>query len=97
MAAWPPAARSGSATRSGSGSETAKVAEKEGKAERMVLVTVRHEVFSPAGLAVEEEQDIVGVALPEAHRLWVPVAAPADPAWSEPVAVDPVLLSPPPH
>ena len=69
-----------------------KVVEKEGKAGRMVFVTVRHEVWSPRGLAVEEEQDIVYVAMPTRFVPPDPVPAPADPAWSVPVAVDPVLL-----
>ncbi len=73
-------------------SEILKVAEKEGKAGRMVFVTVRHAVESPRGLAVAEEQDIVYVAMPEVFTPPAPVAAPADPAWAEPVAVDPVLL-----
>ena len=38
-----------------------KVAEKEGKAGRMVFVTVQHAVSSPRGVAVAEEQDIVYV------------------------------------
>ena len=73
-------------------SEIVKIVEKEGKAGRMVFVTVRHEVSSARGLAVEEEQDIVYVAMPKSFTPPAPVPAPADPGWSEPVAVDPVLL-----
>ena len=70
-----------------------KVAEKEGRAGRMVFVTVRHETSGEAGgLAVEEEQDIVYVAMPERFVPPEPVAPPPDPAWSEEVAVDTVLL-----
>ena len=57
-------------------SEIATVAEKEGRAGRMVFVTVRHEICSERGLAVEEEQDIVYVAMPET---WAP-PAPMPPA-----------------
>ena len=74
-------------------SEILKVAEKVGKAGRMVFVTVRHEVGSErGGLAVEEEQDLVYVAMPEVFTPPAPVPAPPDPAWSEPAPVDPVLL-----
>jgi 3-methylfumaryl-CoA hydratase len=73
-------------------SEIVKIVEKEGKAGRMVFVTVRHEASSARGLAVEEEQDIVYVAMPKSFTPPAPVPAPADPGWSEPVAVDPVLL-----
>ena len=69
-----------------------KVAEKEGKAGRMVFVTVQHAVSSPRGPAIAEEQDIVYVAMPERFVPPDPVPGPADPAWSEPVAVDTVLL-----
>jgi 3-methylfumaryl-CoA hydratase len=73
-------------------SEILKVAEKEGRAGRMVFVTVRHETRGPRGLAVAEEQDIVYVAMPESWAPPPPVPAPADAAWSERVAVDTVLL-----
>ena len=68
------------------------MAEKEGRAGRMVFVTVRHETSGPRGLAVAEEQDIVYVAMPESWAPPPPVPAPADAAWSERVAVDTVLL-----
>jgi 3-methylfumaryl-CoA hydratase len=73
-------------------SEILKVAEKEGKAGRMVFVTVRHEVSSERGLAIEEEQDIVYVAMPEKWVSPPPVPAPAEVGWSEEVAVNTVLL-----
>ena len=69
-----------------------KVSEKAGRAGPIVFVTVRHETSSDRGLAIAEEQDIVYVAMP---RAWAPperVPAPAEPAWSERVAVDTVLL-----
>ena len=73
-------------------SEILKVGEKEGRAGRMVFVTVRHETSSERGLAIAEEQDIVYVAMPKAWVAPEPVAPPADPAWSESVPVDTVLL-----
>lgn len=73
-------------------SEILKIAEKEGKTGRMVFVTLRHEIRSGRGLAVEEEQDIVYLPMPKSFSPPPPTAAPADPAWSEPVAIDPVLL-----
>ena len=73
-------------------SEILKVSEKEGRAGRMVFVTVRHETSSPRGLAIEEEQDIVYVAMPDAWVPPPPVPPPADAAWAEEVPVDTVLL-----
>ena len=67
------------------------VAEKTGGAGSMVFVTVAHEVRADGRLAMREEQDIVYVRIPERFS---PPPATALPAcdWSEPVAVDPVLL-----
>ena len=73
-------------------SEILKVAEKDGRAGRMVFVTVRHATSSERGLAVEEEQDIVYVAMPERWEAPAPVPPPAGARWREVVAVDPVLL-----
>ncbi|MBB4287194.1 FAS1-like dehydratase domain-containing protein [Roseospira goensis] len=73
-------------------SEILDVQEKSGKAGDMVFVTVRHLISTPRGLAVEEEQDIVYIAMPTAFRPPPPVEAPADPAWRDPMTVDPVLL-----
>ena len=73
-------------------SEIVKVAEKDGRAGRMVFVTVRHATSCERGLAVEEEQDIVYVAMPERWEAPAPVPPPAEVPWREAVAVDPVLL-----
>lgn len=73
-------------------SEVVAVVEKEGRVGRMVLVTVRHELSSPRGLAVEEEQDLVYIARPERWAPPPPVPMPEDVAWSEQAAVDTVLL-----
>ncbi len=72
-------------------SEITKVSEKTGTTGRMVFVTVRHEVLGAEGLAVEEEQDIVFIAMPERFSPPPPVEAPvAD--WREDVTVDEVRL-----
>ena len=73
-------------------SEILKVSEKEGRAGRMVFVTVRHETGSERGLAIEEEQDIVYVAMPKAWVAPEPVPPPTDAPWRETVTVDTVLL-----
>ena len=72
-------------------SEITKVSEKTGSTGRMVFVTVRHDVQGAAGLAIEEEQDIVFIAMPDRFTPPPPVAAPA-PDWREDVAVDEVRL-----
>ncbi|ESW62138.1 MAG: acyl dehydratase [Rhodobacter sp. CACIA14H1] len=72
-------------------SEIVKVSEKTGTTGRMVFVTFAHRVEGSEGLAVEEEQDIVYIAMPDRFTPPPPVAAPvAD--WAEPVAVDEVRL-----
>lgn len=43
------------------------VVEKDGKAGRMVFVTVDHAIYGERGLAVEERQDIVYLAIPESY------------------------------
>jgi 3-methylfumaryl-CoA hydratase len=73
-------------------SEILKVSEKSGSTGRMVFVTVGHRLSTPRGLAVEEEQDIVYVAMPERFVPPPPVAAPATFDWTEPVAMDTVRL-----
>lgn len=73
-------------------SQIMSVTPKQGRAGPIVLVTVRHTVTSPQGLAVEEEQDLVYVAMPTTFT-----PPPADPLpdgleWREVRHVDPVLL-----
>lgn len=76
----------------GKTSEILKVSEKEGKAGRMVFVTVRHSIHSVRGVAVEEEQDIVYLPMPKAFVPAAPNPIPDDLQWKEGYAVDPVLL-----
>lgn len=72
--------------------EILKIAEKSGKTGSMVFVTVKHEVKSVRGVAVEEEQDIVYLPKPTAFNPPPPTALPADLQWREAYPVDPVLL-----
>ncbi|MBI1250599.1 MAG: acyl-CoA dehydrogenase [Alphaproteobacteria bacterium] len=68
-----------------------KISEKEGKSGVMTFVTVRHSVSAQGNLAMEEEQDIVYIDIPE--RFTPPPASPLlDCAWGEEIAIDPVLL-----
>lgn len=72
-------------------STIAKVTEKVGGAGTMVFVTVRHAVTREGALLTDEEQDLVFLPIPE--RFSPPPPTPLPPCdWSEPVAVDPVLL-----
>ena len=74
-------------------STIASVTPKQGRAGRLVLVTVRHEISGPQGLAILDEHDIVyreAAGRPAPDRAGDP--APADPAVSEAMTVDPVLL-----
>jgi len=73
-------------------SEILAITEKEGGSGRLVFVTVAHRIFGPEGLAIEEEHDIVYIAIPERFAPPPPKAAPEAPTWAEPVPVDPVLL-----
>jgi 3-methylfumaryl-CoA hydratase len=73
-------------------SEIRKVSEKAGKAGPMIFITVRHLVSTERGLAVEEEQDLVFIAMPDAYAPPPPELAPADAAWSEAARVDEVTL-----
>ncbi len=73
-------------------SEIIGIKEKIGGAGRMVFVTVRHTLSGEKGVSIEEEHDIVYVAIPERFTPPPLVAAPPDPVWQEAVAVDPVLL-----
>lgn len=73
-------------------SEIVSVASKQGRTGPMVLVTVRHTVTSPHGVAVEEEQDLVYLAKPTTVSAPPPDPAPADVAWTDEQPVDPVLL-----
>lgn len=72
-------------------SEIAAISRKSGRSGDLAFVTVRHRVLAQGRLAIEEEQDIVYMAIPE--RFSPPPPTPVPPCdWSEAAAVDPVLL-----
>jgi len=68
---------------------------KTGRTGPFTLVTVRHEISGPSGLALTEEQDIVYRAAVEAGTVAAQKeAAPVTdtPTWSMPIELDPVLV-----
>jgi len=73
-------------------SEILKISEKDGAAGPMVFVTVGHRLATDEGLAIEEEQDIVYIRMPEAFRPPKPIPSPRGAAWTEEVDCGPVRL-----
>lgn len=74
-------------------STIARVEPKEGRSGALVFVTVRHEISDAAGLAIDEEHDIVYRDNPRPDALPVePLSAPTDESFSRTIAPDPVLL-----
>jgi 3-methylfumaryl-CoA hydratase len=73
-------------------SEILRVAEKAGAAGRMVFVTVGHRLSTARGPAIEEEQDIVYVAMPERFLPAPEVPLTGRPDWEEAVAIDTARL-----
>ncbi|WP_425405557.1 FAS1-like dehydratase domain-containing protein [Hwanghaeella sp.] len=74
-------------------SEILSIQAKEGRAGRLVFVTIRHRLQATGTLCVEEEQDIVyREADTGKGPRPTPPAAPAEAVWSEEVVPDPVLL-----
>jgi 3-methylfumaryl-CoA hydratase len=73
-------------------SEIVSVAPKESGSGPMALVTIRHEVAGEAGPAIEEEQTVVYLAIPNTFRAPKKVPAPERPAFDLPVAVTTPLL-----
>jgi len=72
--------------------EIRDIEEKTGQAGALVFVTLLHRISTPRGLAIEEEQDLVYVDIPDRFVPPPGQAAPTDPAWNEPWPVGPVLL-----
>lgn len=74
-------------------SEIVSILAKEGRAGRLVFVTIRHRVSSGGVLCIEEEQDIVYREADTGQGPKpTPPAAPDGAVWSEEVTPDPVLL-----
>jgi 3-methylfumaryl-CoA hydratase len=74
-------------------SEILKVESKAGRSGALVFVTVRHRLSGAAGLALEEEHDIVYRPLPEPGAAApAPPPAPTDGVWRREIRPDPVLL-----
>ncbi len=72
-------------------SEILKVSEKSGASGRMVFVTVSHVTTGAEG-CVDEQQDIVYVAIPDHYTPPPPQPAPENPDWSHPFMADPARL-----
>ena len=73
-------------------SEIVKISEKEGRAGKLVFVTVKHLIQSARGVAVEEEQNIVYLHMPKSFVEPNPNPVPDDLDWKEEYSIDPVLL-----
>ena len=74
-------------------SEILKVEPKQGRSGDLVFVVVRHQISGAAGLAIEEEHDIVYRAAPAPGApAQKPQAAPTSQEWTETIKPDPVLL-----
>jgi len=74
-------------------SRITRISSKQGQSGELVFVTVQHEIRNAAGVAIEEEHDIV---YREAPRPGAPIPppqpAPAGGAFSRSIVPDPVLL-----
>ena len=69
------------------------VAPKQGRTGQMVFVTVKTEIYSPRGLAITEEQDIVYREEPDPNAPPPPPQkAPGTAVWSRTVTPDSVML-----
>ena len=73
-------------------SQIMSVSPKQGRAGPIVLVTVRHTITAPHGLAVEEEQDLVYVPMPTSFDPPTADPLPDGLEWREEHRVDPVVL-----
>lgn len=73
-------------------SEIANIEVKQGRSGPLVFVLVKHRVFGAAGLAIEEEHDIVYRGHPDPTAPSKSEAAPADGVWKRKIVPDPMLL-----
>ncbi len=65
---------------------------KDARSGPLVFVTVRHEIATPAGLAIEEDHDIVYRGLPAPGAAAAAPAAPRDEVFARAIVPDAVLL-----
>ena len=65
---------------------------KDARSGPLVFVTVRHQISTPAGVAVEEDQDIVYRGLPAPGAAVSVPAAPRDEVFARAIVPDDVLL-----
>lgn len=89
--AFPGAVRVGETVRRHS--EIKSVDIKHGRSGQLVFVVVKHQISGSAGLAIEEEHDIVYRPAPEPGAAPpAPQPAPGDAKWQKTIRPDPVLL-----
>jgi len=68
------------------------IAPKQGRSGEMCFVTVRHEIASPRGVAVVEEQDLVYRGETRAAAAREPAPAPDTPDWTRSLTPDPAMV-----
>ncbi len=73
-------------------SRIADVSAKEARSGPLVFVTVRHEISTGAGVALEEDHDIVYRGLPAPGAVAAPLPAPRDETFARRIVPDDVLL-----
>ncbi len=74
-------------------SEIKDIAIKQGRSGQMVFITVKADLFSPRGLALSEEQDIVYRGEPDKNVPPIPPqAAPAEVMWKRKLTPDAVMV-----
>jgi 3-methylfumaryl-CoA hydratase len=73
-------------------SRIADVTAKDARSGRLVFVTVRHQISTPAGIEIEEDQDIVYRGLSASGTIVSAPAAPRDEVFARAIVPDDVLL-----
>ncbi|MEQ9695033.1 MaoC family dehydratase N-terminal domain-containing protein [Shimia sp. SDUM112013] len=69
-----------------------EIVEKELASGPMVLVTIDHQIYSPAGLAIEERQDIAYLQIPDSYQPPKKRPLPIAPVFWHAMAMPPTLL-----
>ena len=69
-----------------------KVVENSGASGSMAFVTVRHQITTPRGLAIDEEQDIVFLEIPKAFTPLAPTPLPDGLSFDHARKIDEVML-----